>query len=50
MMIRDGCRIGRKNVSHVMVGDSQWIVEVQLEMRGLNGIGATAIIGTGIGQ
>ena len=50
MIIRGGYRIERKNASRVMTGELQRIIEVQLEMCGLNGIGAAAIIGTGISQ
>ena len=50
MRIRGGYRIERKDAGRVMVGERHWIIEVQLEMRGLNGAEATAIIGTGIGQ
>jgi hypothetical protein len=50
MVTRGGYRKERKDASRVMTGKLQWIIEVQLEMCGLNGIGAAAIIGTGISQ
>lgn len=50
MVIGGGYRIEKDNAGCVMAGKLQWIIEVQLEMRGLNGTEAAAIIGTGTGQ
>jgi hypothetical protein len=50
MKIRGEYRKERKDAGRLITGELQWIIEVQLEMRGLNGAGATTIIGTGTGQ